>query len=48
VTEGVQRLVMQGVRINGQPATVTSHQAAPPSDAERLPSDVRLPAVPKP
>ena len=43
VTEGVQRLVMDDVRINGQRATPTSHEAAPPTDAERLPSDVRLP-----
>ena len=43
VTEGVQGLVLEDVRINGQVATPTSHQAAPPTDTERLPSDVRLP-----
>ena len=43
VTEGVQDLVMRNVRINGEPATPTSHEAAPPTPAERLPSDVRLP-----
>jgi polygalacturonase len=48
VTEGVQRLVMQDVRINGQMATATSHNAAPPGDSERLPSDVRLPAAARP
>ena len=44
VTEGVRRLVMEDVRINGERATPASHQAAPPTDKERLPSDVRLPA----
>jgi polygalacturonase len=46
VTEGVQRLAMRNVRINGQPATPTSHEAVPPADKERLPSDVRVPATP--
>jgi polygalacturonase len=45
VTDGVQRLVLDDVRINGQLASATSHQAAPPAAAERLPSDVRLPAT---
>jgi polygalacturonase len=43
VTEGVQRLAMEDVRINGQHATPTSHQAAATTDSERLPSDMRLP-----
>ena len=43
VTEGVQDLVLENVRINGERATATSHEAAPPTDTERLPSDVRLP-----
>jgi polygalacturonase len=46
VTEGVERLVMEDVRINGQPATVASHQAPPTTDTERLPSDVRAPVKP--
>ena len=44
VTEGVQRLVVRNVRMNGQAATATSHEVRPTSDAERLPSDVRAPA----
>jgi polygalacturonase len=48
VTEGVQRLTMQNVRINGQVATATSHEAAPPTDKERLPSDMRAPSSGRP
>jgi len=48
VADGVQRLVLDDVRINGAVATATSHRAAPPTDAERLPSDMRAPAPPRP
>ncbi|HEX6036903.1 glycoside hydrolase family 28 protein [Longimicrobium sp.] len=41
VTEGVRGLVMDGVRINGQLASATSHEAGAKSDADLLPSDVR-------
>ncbi|HEU0052828.1 MAG TPA: glycoside hydrolase family 28 protein, partial [Longimicrobium sp.] len=35
VAEGVRDLRFENVRINGQPATATSHTAAPTSDADR-------------
>jgi polygalacturonase len=48
VTEGVRGLVMDGVRINGQPATATSHEVPVRPDSERRPSDLRVsPAAPR-
>jgi polygalacturonase len=44
VTEGVQRLTMQDVHINGQLATPTSHEVPPPKASEQLKSDLRVPA----
>ena len=45
VTEGVQRLTMERVTVNGQPATPTSHQTTKPA-SDVLPSDMRAPARP--
>jgi polygalacturonase len=44
VTQGVRRLTLTNVRINGRPATPTSHEVAPPSDKDLLPSDMRAPS----
>jgi len=45
VTEGVRRLVLEDVRINGQLATATSHEVPVRPDSERRPSDLRVPAA---
>jgi polygalacturonase len=47
VTEGVEDLEFDDVVINGQPASPTSHQANLKSDADRRPSDLRAPAIPR-
>ncbi|HEV2148369.1 MAG TPA: glycoside hydrolase family 28 protein [Longimicrobiaceae bacterium] len=46
VTEGVEDLRFVDTLINGVPASATSHEAAPKTDADLLPSDRRMPPAP--
>jgi polygalacturonase len=48
VTEGVRDLEFENVMINGQPASLASHQAGMKTDADRRPSDLRPPPTLQP